>query len=449
LCATFVVTIGGVALIAGWQDAGKKAGRKIEAKADEAPQETAPKPPPIPRASALARPKSLEQLGVPLEATRAAVPADNPQRPQKIALGEKLFFDGRLSADGTVACSSCHDPARAFSDGRPVSIGIKGRAGERNAPTVLNALYNKTQFWDGRVSTLEEQAALPISNPIEMGQPSLDAAVTHIAAIPEYRQAFRDVFGRPANGADLVRAIASYERTQISFDAPFDHFTAGDKNAISGSAKRGWELFNTRGRCNKCHALTEEKRDVTYFTDNDFHNIGIGIVRHHVVALSCQAEQLVNSGDPTAIDRAAIQTNMSVLGRFLITKKEGDIASFKTPDLRNVLITAPYFHDGSQETLWDVMDHYNKGDGVHNPYLDVDMQPLALQEGEIDDIVAFLATLTSAEYKEQGVKELARQREFSRTNRSQRDTARAFGPKPTQPKASRSCSSTQPEATPK
>jgi len=140
---------------------------------------------------------------------------------------------------------------------------------------------------------------------------------------------------------------------------------------------------------------------------------------------------------------------MSALGRFLITKKDADIASFKTPDLRNVLITAPYFHDGSQATLWDVMDHYNKGDGVHNPYLDGDIQPLALKEGEIDDVVAFMATLTSAEFKEQGVKGLARQRKLSRTKRPQRDTARAFGPKPTQPKPSRSCVPTQPKARPK
>ena len=117
---------------------------------------------------------------------------------------QRLFFDGRLSADGTVACSTCHDPARAFTDGRPASIGIKGRVGQRNAPTILNALYNKTQFWDGRVKTLEEQAALPIVNPVEMGQPSLDAAVARIAAIGEYKQAFRHVFGRPPNGPDLV-----------------------------------------------------------------------------------------------------------------------------------------------------------------------------------------------------------------------------------------------------
>ncbi len=434
LCVTLMLVVGAATLILGCEGARKQASSVAEAPPDGARQQATLKAPPIPEAGPLARPKSLRQVGVPDGATRAAIPPDNPQTPEKIALGQRLFFDGRLSADGTVACSTCHDPARAFTDGRPASIGIKGRVGQRNAPTILNALYNKTQFWDGRVKTLEEQAALPIVNPVEMGQPSLDAAVARIAAIGEYKQAFRRVFGRPPNGPDLLRAIASYERTQLSFDSPFDHFIAGDKNAIDGAAKRGWELFNTRGRCNKCHALTEDKRDVTNFTDNDFHNIGIGIIRHNVVALARQAEQLINSGDTAAIDRAAIQTDMSALGRFLISKKEPDIASFKTPNLRNVLVTGPYFHDGSQETLWDVSDHYNKGDGLQNPYLDQDIQPLALTEGDIDDLVAFLVSLTSADYKEQGIKELARQRELSRTKRPQRDTARAFGPKPPQPK---------------
>jgi cytochrome c peroxidase len=411
--------------------------------------QSTPTPPTIAGDGPLAMPKSLSQLGLPDAATRAATPADNPQTPQKVALGEKLFFDGRLSADGTVACSTCHDPARAFSDGNPVSIGIKGRIGQRNAPTILNTLYNKSQFWDGRAKTLEDQAALPIVNASEMGQPSLSAAVAQIAAISEYQRAFRDVFGRPPNGLDLVRAIASYERTQVAFDAPFDHFIAGDQNAISSFAKHGWELFNTRARCNKCHASDEKVRDVTYFTDNDFHNIGIGIIRHKVVALACEAERFINSGNVTAVDDAAIQTSMSALGRFLVTKTDAAIAAFKTPNLRNVLMTGPYFHDGSHETLWDVMDHYNKGDGVHNPYLDEDMQPLALSEAEIDDVVAFLATLTSSQYKEQGDKELARQRALSVVNRTQRDTARAFGPKPTQPKPDRSCFVAPPGATPK
>ncbi len=223
----------------------------------------------------------------------------------------------------------------------------------------------------------------------------------------------------------------------MSFDSPFDHFVAGDKKAINDAAKRGWELFNTQARCNKCHALTDTKRDVTNFMDNDFHNIGIGIIRHDVVALALKAKKLIASGDAEAIDRAAIGTDMSALGRLLITKKDADTAAFKTPNLRNVLVTGPYFHDGSQETLWDVIDHYNKGAGLNNRWLDEDIQPLALTERDIDDLVAFMASLTSPEYRNLGIQELERQRALSRTSRPQRDTKRAFGPKPPRPKPPR------------
>ena len=434
LVLSVVVAATVTALILACESERPKAASARESGPDDTTKQRAGKAPPIPQAGPLAKPRSLQQVGVPLELTRTVIPLDNPQTAEKVALGERLFFDGRLSADGTVACSTCHDPSRAFTDGRPTSIGIHGRAGQRNAPTILNALYNKTQFWDGRAKTLEDQAAFPIVNPVEMGQPSLDAAVAAIAGSEDFQGAFRRVFGRPPNGPDLLRAIASYERAQVSFDSPFDHFIAGETNAIDDAAKRGWELFNTKARCNKCHALTETKRDVTNFTDNDFHNIGIGILRHNVVALARRAEQLLDSRDMAAIDRAAIQTDMSALGRFLITKKQADTASFKTPNLRNVLVTAPYFHDGSQETLWDVIDHYNKGDGLKNPWLDEDIQPLALTERDIDDLVAFLASLTSSDYREQGLRELNRQRALSRTNRPQRDTKRAFGPKPPRPK---------------
>src|SRR5216110_3436630 len=162
------------------------------------------KVPPIPEAGPLAQPKSIHQVGVPAAATRAAIPPDNPQTPEKIALGQKLFFDGRLSADGTVACSTCHDPARAFTDGRPTSVGIHGRTGQRNAPTVLNALYNKTQFWDGRVNTLEQQAALPITNPFEMGSASIGDAVSRIADDKDYQTQFMQAFGRDVNEQDML-----------------------------------------------------------------------------------------------------------------------------------------------------------------------------------------------------------------------------------------------------
>ena len=389
---------------------------------------------PIPPDDSLARPKSLHQIGLPLAMTSAATPSDNPQSPEKIALGETLFFDGRLSADGSVACATCHDPRLAFTDGRPVAVGIHSRVGQRNSPTVMNALYNRFQFWDGRAPTLERQAALPIVNPVEMGQPTIDSAVARIAAVPMYRDYFRRVFGRPPNATDLVRALASYERSQMSFDSPFDHYMTGDSNAISASAKRGWVLFNSRGRCNLCHALTDTSRFPTTFSDDTFHNIGVNIVRHDVVALARQAQKLIAKGDTVAIDQAAILSPMSALGRYLVTRNDSDIASFKTPDIRNVMVTAPYFHDGSAATLWDVMDHYNKGAGTRDPWLDVDIQPLALHENEIDDLVALMASLTSPQYKELGAKELSRQRQLSRTSRPQRDSVRAFGPKPVQPK---------------
>jgi cytochrome c peroxidase len=264
-----------------------------------------------------------------------------------------------------------------------------------------------------------------------MGQPSLDAAVAAIAAMPEYKQAFQEAFNNPPSALNMLFAIASYERTLVAFDSPFDHFIAGDPNAINDAAKRGWTVF-TRGQCKHCHASVNQ--DVTYFTDFDFHNIGIGFRSHDVTSLALRAMREFEKGHLRNVDRA-ISSDLSVLGRFLLTRKEADIGSFQTPTLRNVLVTAPYFHDGSMETLWDAIDHYNKG-GVKNPWLDDGIQPLALTEDNIDDLVEFLASLTSAEYKELGIKELARQRTLSRISRPQRDTARAFGPKLPRPKVS-------------
>ena len=389
--------------------------------------------PPLPNQGALAEPRSSDQVGFPAALTASVIPPASTLTPGRVALGEKLFFDSRLSGDGTVACTTCHDPARAFTDGRPVSVGIHGGVGQRNAPTVLNALYNKTQFWDGRVNTLEQQAALPITNPFEMGSASIGDAVSKIAEEKDYQTQFMQAFGRGVNEQDMLRAISAYERTLFSFDSPFDHFIAGDANAIDDSAKRGWELFNSKARCNLCHAFSDKQRDVTVFTDNDFHNIGIGILRHRVGPLAQQAEHELAQGNLPDVDKAAITSDLSVLGRFLLTKKQSDIAAFKTPDLRNVLVTGPYFHDGSMQTLWDALDHYNKGDGISDPWLDEDMQPLALTESEIDDLVALLVSLTSPQYKELGDQEYARQLAIAKVSRAQRDTARAFGPKPKQP----------------
>ena len=197
LCVPLVVLVGAATLILDYGGAGNKTSSAAEAAPElGATQQANGKPPPIPEAGPLAQPKSLQQVGIPAEATRAAIPPDNPQTPEKIALGERLFFDGRLSADGTVACSTCHDPARAFTDGRPVSIGINGRVGQRNSPTILNALYNTTQFWDGRVKTLDEQAALPIVNPFEMGQAQPGCCLRRRSQPSESTSRPSGVFGR-------------------------------------------------------------------------------------------------------------------------------------------------------------------------------------------------------------------------------------------------------------
>lgn len=397
------------------------------------PNLAAGKAPPLPRSGPLAGPRSLDQIGLPRALTASIIPSGNPVTPAAVSLGEKLFFESRLSGDRTVSCASCHNPARGFTDGRPTSIGIRGCVGQRNAPTALNAMYNRSQFWDGRVDTLEQQAALPITNPCEMGSSTLAAATSGIAGDKDYQRRFMSAYHRAPNAQDLVRAIATYERTLASFGSPFDRFIAGDSRSIGASAQRGWKLFNSKARCNLCHALTDAKPDPTVFTDNDFHNIGIGILRHNVVPLAQKAQREIASGQLTAIDTAAINSALSVIGRFLITKKTPDIASFKTPDIRNVMVTAPYFHDGSQKTLWDGVDHYNKGDGLKNPWLDTDIQPLALSEREIDDLVAFMASLTSPQYKKLGDREFARQRAIANVSRPQRDTKRAFAPKPTQP----------------
>jgi cytochrome c peroxidase len=205
--------------------------------------------PPLPRQGPLAEPRSSGQVGFPKVLTAYAI-SPATLTPARVALGQKLFFEPRLSGDGTVACATCHDPDRAFTDGRPVSVGIHGHVGQRNAPTILNALYNKHQFWDGRVDTLEQQAALPITNPSEMGSASIGDAVSRIASDKDYQTQFAQAFGRAVNEQDMLSAIADYERTLASFDSPFDHFIAGKANAISDSAKRGWKLFNTKARCN-------------------------------------------------------------------------------------------------------------------------------------------------------------------------------------------------------
>ena len=374
----------------------------------------------------LAEPKSDKQAGFPHDLYSWVIPPDNPQTPAKIALGKALFFEDRLSADGKISCDHCHGPAKGFTDQLPTSMGINAQFGQRNAPSVLNSMFNVTQFWDGRSPSLEAQVEGPVTNPVEMGQKSTDAAVAAIKSIPEYQKQFQEVFGRDPNFADIERAIAAYERTQFAFDSPFDKFMAGDQKAISDSAKRGWSIFNGKGRCMSCHGWNPTQ---PLFTEMKFHNIGVSAHKSDFVPLARKAlDQLRNGASAQDIDKLAIGTDMSGLGRFLVTKQPHDIGAFRTMGLRNLLVTQPYFHDGSQQTLWDTIDHYNKG-GVQNPYLDGGIVPLGLTEAQEDDLIAFLTALTSPEYEKAAKEEYDLQFKRSRTDRPQRDTAAANGEK--------------------
>ncbi|MFQ5747968.1 MAG: cytochrome-c peroxidase [Planctomycetota bacterium] len=293
-------------------------------------------------------------LGVP----PAPIPADNPMSPEKIELGRLLFFEGRLSRDGTVSCATCHKPELAYTDGRPAAVGIRGQKGLRNTPTLLNTAYNLSQFWDGRAPSLEAQALHPIANPLEMGF-TLAEAVARLNGIAGYRQRFRKVFGTEATAEGIGKAVAAFERTLVSGDSPWDRHNLGDIEALSSEAKRGIVVFRTKGRCVLCHVGPT-------FTDNDFHNLGAGV------------EQ--GNRDP---------------GRFKVTGEPSRQRAFKTPSLRNVAQTAPYMHDGSLKTLAEVVDFYDKG-GFDNPGRDPRMFPRNLTDGEKKDLVAFLESLSGS-----------------------------------------------------
>lgn len=335
------------------------------------------------------------ELPVPPGVIPPDVPADNPPTTAKLELGTKLYFDTRISTDGSVACASCHHPAHGFTDprGTPTSAGVGGALGTRNAPTVINAAFLASQFWDGREPTLEAQAVQPLINRIEHGFPDHPSVVKHIEALGDYGPLFAAAFGSEEITIERVgQAIATFERTIISFDAPIDRFLAGDEKAISDSAKRGWELFNGKARCNTCHGRIDV---LPLFTDDLFHNIGVGVQRIDFDSVARKAAAAVEAGE--SIDALAIgDAEASELGRFLVTQEPKDMGAFKTPPLRNVEITAPYMHDGSEATLEAVIDFYDRG-GNNNPYLDGGMRPLKLTDQEKADLVALMKTFTSSD----------------------------------------------------
>ena len=358
----------------------------------------------------------------PLAWSKIYLTPGNEPTADRIALGRKLYFDTRLSKDGTVACATCHDVSRGFADHRNVSEGVGDHLGRRSAPTTMNAALFQSMFWDGRAASLEEQARLPILNPVEMGHPDAASAMAAIGSDPAYQDLFQKAYGRAPSYEDLGRAIASFERTLIFLDAPFDRFAAGDARAISPAAKRGFALFNGKARCVSCHMINATN---PLGTDNLFHNIGVSARKQNFEALAQQAVRALQAGSGAeAVDKLALQTDMSELGRFIVTKNRGDIGAFKTEQLRNIGITAPYMHDGSLSTLWDVLDHYNKG-GETNPYLDGGIEPLNLSEDEINDVVAFLFSLTDTRFARENETALREQQARAARQRPFRDNALA------------------------
>ena len=346
--------------------------------------------------------------GGPLGLPDVPIPANNPQTPEKIALGSRLFNDARFSSTGTVSCATCHLPDKAFTDS-PLSVseGIDKRTGTRNAPTVVNAAFNKTQFWDGRSPDLEDQALHPFLNPVEMNLPNHDALLAIVRNDKDYVAMFAKVFGTGAADITMVevtRAIAAFERTQVSGDSAFDRwYFGGAVDAISDAAKRGFQLFLGKGRCVSCHTI---EQDHALFTDHLFHNIGIGIndIQDRVPELARAFQKAKNEG--INVDVAVLSDpDTSHLGRFTVDDQLSSLGGFKTPTLRNIAVTAPYMHDGSLATLRETVQHYNNGgvtrptDAV-NPYLDGGIRPLGLTRQEIDDLVAFMEALTSPQFEQ-------------------------------------------------
>ncbi|MCA9498390.1 MAG: cytochrome-c peroxidase [Nitrospira sp.] len=289
--------------------------------------------------------------------TAVPAPPTNLNYAAKISLGKQLYFDGRLSQNNAISCAFCHNPVAGFADPNQTSVGVGGKRGGRQAPTVYNTAFNPFQFWDGRAGSLEEQAIGPIHNPIEMAE-THENVVVKLSKIKGYQEQFQSALGTGVNIQGIAEAIAAFERTIISTNSAFDKFVLGDPDAMGEDAQRGMAVFKGKGRCILCH-------NGSNFTDNQFHNLGVPQV------------------GPMEED----------LGRYYVTLRESDKGAFKTPTLRSIIESAPYMHDGVFKTLEEVVDFFDKG-GNANPQLSPLMKPLGLAPQEKTDLIAFLKALT-------------------------------------------------------
>jgi cytochrome c peroxidase len=319
---------------------------KAPASASASAKEEAPLPP-MPKAAPLAAtPQPLPEL---------KTPADNPMTAEKVALGKQLFFDKRLSKDGTTACESCHLPEKGWTDGKPLSTKVGGAVNTRHSPSLINVGYNELWYWDGRSETLEKQTEAAWKGQMGADPAAIAAAV---GKVPGYAVQFRTIFGHDAAPADIVHALTSFVRTLRSGDAPWDRYEKGDKKAVGEDAVRGFELFRNKAGCAACHAPP-------LFTDNAFHDVGIGFDKPEP--------------DP---------------GRGKISNNDKEKGAFKTPTLRSVTTHAPYFHDGRAATVEEAVDYMLSG-GIKdkNPNLDTRMKPVKLSAKERADLLAFVKAL--------------------------------------------------------
>ncbi|OGW41000.1 MAG: hypothetical protein A2010_15980 [Nitrospirae bacterium GWD2_57_9] len=314
--------------------------------------------------------------------TSVPVPEQNPQTPEKIELGKKLFFDRRLSGDGTMSCATCHDPDHAFTDGLDISLSYPTTRNWRNSPTLVNVAFQKFLFHDGRALTLEDQALFPMMSSFEMNR-NLDFVEEVIRTVPEYVEAFQKVFNGEPNRERMAMAISAFERTLLSRNTPLERHLKGDKKALSDEARKGLAIFTQKGKCVDCHfgvSLSDDKFYALNVPENPEHQTDprIAATRRFVAKVYHFEEYRTLTEDP---------------GRYLITKDKKDWKAFRTPTLLEIAKTGPYMHNGIFATLDEVIDFFDRGGGRGNTIL----KPLKLTDKEKRYLKTFLAEALSGE----------------------------------------------------
>lgn len=334
------------------------------------------------------------QLGLPA----MKYPEDNPITPEKVALGRKLFMDRRLSHTDTQSCAMCHIPEQGFTANEiKTAVGLEGRTGRRNSPTILNVGYDVLLFHDGRESRLEDQIFGPLLATNEMDNPSVGYIVQKVRSLPDYQNMFEKAFdGQKANIELIGKAIASYERTLVSGNSRFDRWYFGkESNALTTEEQKGFAIFMGKGHCVACHTIN---KDSALFLDQSLHNTGIGWKKNNKAledTIDVQLAPRVKVTVPAKVVETASEPVPNDVGRYEITLDPKDRWLYKTPTLRNIALTAPYMHDGSLSTLEDVVNFYDRG-GEDNPNKDPMLKPLGLTESEKQELVLFMKTLTGS-----------------------------------------------------